>query len=299
MKLRISAALAAVAALSAAALLVPPADAPAPSGRPGVLAPIETVSVAPGRFAYHVSGEFQKGGRAVEGPVVERQLRRGIEIMKYQVSVAEYAACVADGACQPADARKVAGGADMPVTGVSWRDAVAYAAWLSQRTGDTWRLPGDEEWAFAAAERFGPEANGIVEDDDGANPAVRWLAAYRTRADPRERDMLPKPRGHFGVNSNGLADLSGNVWEWTDTCYARNRVDAAGRLAESTVNCGVRVVGGQHRGYMSNFLRDGKSGGCAAGMAPPDNLGFRLVREKTPAIGVALLRRLVGPEARG
>jgi formylglycine-generating enzyme required for sulfatase activity len=298
MKLGISAAVAAVAALSAAALLTPPTDAPAPSGRPGVLAPIETVSVAPGRFAYHLSGEFLDKGRAVEGPVVERQSRHGVEIMKYQVSVAEYGACVADGACQPADARVAASEADMPVTGVSWRDAVAYAAWLSHRTGETWRLPSDEEWAFAAAERFGPEANGIVEDDDGANPAVRWLAAYRYRADPRERDMLPKPRGHYGVNSNGLADLSGNVWEWTDTCYARNRVDAAGRPAESTTNCGVRVVGGQHRGYMSNFLRDGKSGGCAAGMAPPDNLGFRLVREPAPAVGVALLRRIVGPEGR-
>ena len=169
---------------------------------------------------------------------------------------------------------------------------------LSDRTGEDWRLPSDEEWAFVAAERFGDDATGIG-DDDGSNPAARWIAAYRYRADPRERDMEPKPRGHFGVNSNGLADLSGNVWEWTDTCYARNRVDAAGRLAEATTNCGVRIIGGQHRGYMSNFLRDGKSGGCAAGMAPPDNLGFRLVRDPAPAIGVALLRRIVGPEARG
>lgn len=295
MKFRISAAIAAVAALSAAALLIPPADVPAPSGRPGVHGFIETVTVPPGRFDYRLPGEFLRAGRVIEGPVVERQLRRGIEIMKYQVGAGEYAACVADGACQPADTRA---GGDMPVTGVSWRDAVAYAAWLSHRTGETWRLPSDEEWAFAAAERFGDDASGAAAGDD-ANPAARWLAAYRFRADPRDRDMQPRPRGHFGVNSSGLADLAGNVWEWTDSCYVRNRVDGAGRLAEATTNCGVRVIGGRHRGYMSNFLRDGKSGGCAAGMAPPDNLGFRLVREPTPAIGVALLRRLVGPEARG
>ena len=295
MKVHAFAAAAAVASL-AAALMVPVPDAPAPAGRPGVVAPIETVSVAPDRFEYQVAGEFLKSGRVVEGPKAQKQFRRPVEIMKYQVSVGEYAACVADGACQPADTRAAA---DMPVTGVSWRDATAYAAWLSQRTGDVWRLPSDEEWAFAAGERFGPEANGIVVDDDGANPAARWLAAYRSRAAPEERDMAPKPRGHFGVNANGLADLSGNVWEWTATCFVRNRIDAAGRLAESTTNCGVRVIGGQHRGYMSNFLRDGKSGGCAAGMAPPDNLGFRLVREPAPAIGVALLRRIVGPEGRG
>jgi len=295
MKVRISAAVAAVSALCAAALLIPPADAPTSTGRPGVVAPIETVTVKPGRFAYHIPGEFLKAGRVAAAPVVERQFRRSVVIMKYQVSAAEYAACVAENACQPADSHAEG---DVPVTGVNWRDAVAYAAWLSLRTGESWRLPGDEEWAFVAAERFGADASG-AEAEDSANPAARWLAAYRYRATPRERDMQPKERGHFGLNSNGLADLSGNVWEWTDSCYERIRLGAAGRKTETTVNCGVRVIGGQHRGYMSNFLRDGKSGGCAAGMAPPDNLGFRLVRDPAPAMGVALLRRLVGPEARG
>ncbi|HRP78252.1 MAG TPA: SUMF1/EgtB/PvdO family nonheme iron enzyme [Aquamicrobium sp.] len=300
MKVHAVAAVAAAASL-AAAFMMPVPDAPAPMGRPGVIAPIETVSVAPGRFEYQVAGEFLKSGRVVEGPSVEKRFRRPVEIMKYQVSVAEYAACVADGACQPADTRAVGDMpvTIMPVTGVSHRDATAYAAWLSQRTGDDWRLPSDEEWTFAAAERFGAEANGIDAGDDGSNPAARWLAAYRSRAAPTERDAAPKPRGHFGVNANGLADLSGNVWEWTSTCFTRNRIDAAGRLAEATTNCGVRVIGGRHRGYMSGFLRDGRSGGCAAGMAPPDNLGFRLVREPAPAIGVALIRRIVGPEARG
>jgi formylglycine-generating enzyme required for sulfatase activity len=288
---------AAAAALAAAAFLMPLPDSPTLLGRPGVTGPIETVQVAPGRFEYQVAGEFLKSGRVVEGPKVDKQVRRPLEIMKYQVSVAEYAACVEDGACQPADTRMPK--LDMPVTGVSWRDATAYAAWLSQRTGDDWRLPDDEEWAFAAAERFGPEANGLIAEDDGSNPAVRWLAAYRSRGAPVARDMAPKPRGHFGVNSNGLADLAGNVWEWTGTCFMRNRIDAAGRLAEATTNCGVRVIGGRHRGYMSGFLRDGRSGGCAAGMAPPDNLGFRLVRDPAPAIGVALMRRIVGPDARG
>ncbi len=296
MKVHVTAAIAAAASLAAATFLVPVPDAPAPAGRAGVIGPIETIAVAGGRFEYQIAGEFLKSGRVVEAPKVEKQFRRPVEIMKYQVSVAEYAACVADSACQPADTRAHG---EFPVTGVSWRDATAYAGWLSERTGDRWRLPSDEEWSFAAAERFGPEANGIIDDDDGSNPAARWLAAYRYRADPKERDMAPKPRGHFGFNSNGLADLGGNVWEWTDTCFIRNRIDAVGRLAEATTNCGVRAIGGQHRGYMSNFLRDGKSGGCAAGMAPPDNLGFRLVREPAPALGVALLRRIAGTEGRG
>ena len=279
------------AAAVAALLLIPPPDAPDVSGRPGVVAAIETVTVRPGRFDYRVPGEFLKAGRPVDGPMVDKRMRRPIEIMAYQVSAAEYAACAADGACAPADAPYGAA-ADLPVTGVSYRDAVNYAWWLSQKTGESWRLPTDEEWAFAAAERFGDDALGLEEaKEEDANPAARWLAAYRSR-NGAERDPAVKPRGHFGANSNGLFDLAGSVWEWTGTCHARNRVDAAGRLVEATQSCGVRVVGGRHRGYMSNFLRDGKSGGCAAGMAP-DNLGFRLVREPAPALGVALARRML------
>jgi hypothetical protein len=63
----------------------------------------------------------------------------------------------------------------------------------------------------------------------------------------------------------------------------------------STDNCGVRVVAGSHRGYMSTFIRDGRSGGCAAGLAP-DNLGFRLVRQAPSAISYVrgLWARAVG-----
>ncbi len=292
MRFRIPALLAAVATV--AVLGVPQTEAPITAdGRAGVVAAIETAVVQPGRFAYRVPGEFLRAGRPVDGPVVERRLRRPVEIMAYQVSVAEYAACVADGVCRQPDGIQPARG-DVPVTGVNYGDAVRYAGWLSARTGDDWRLPSDEEWSFAAAERFGDDAVGL-EDDDGANPAARWLAAYRSRSGP-ERDAAVKPRGHFGRNTNGLHDLSGSVWEWTTTCYARNRTDAAGRLAEATENCGVRVMGGRHRSYMSFFLSDGKSGGCAAGMAP-DNLGFRLVRDAKPGAVVAFVRRWLNRRA--
>jgi len=46
-----------------------------------------------------------------------------------------------------------------------------------------------------------------------------------------------------------------------------------------TTNCGVRVVEGRHRTYVTDFIRDARGGGCAFG-APPSNLGFRLVREE-------------------
>ena len=45
------------------------------------------------------------------------------------------------------------------------------------------------------------------------------------------------------------------------------------------VNCGVRVVEGRHRTYVTDFIRNARAGGCAVG-TPPANLGFRLVRDQ-------------------
>jgi hypothetical protein len=61
-------------------------------------------------------------------------------------------------------------------------------------------------------------------------------------------------------------------------------LDGASARVTNT-NCGVRVVEGAHRTYMTDFIRDPRSGGCAAGV-PPANLGFRLVveDEKWPAL---------------
>jgi hypothetical protein len=48
------------------------------------------------------------------------------------------------------------------------------------------------------------------------------------------------------------------------------------RIGKPIVNCGVRVVEGRHRTYLSDFIRDARAGGCQVG-TPPTNLGFRLV----------------------
>ena len=121
------------------------------------------------------------------------------------------------------------------------------------------------------------------------NPSVRWLRRYREEAAAkRPADPEPKPRGHYGPNTLGLEDFGGNVWEWTSTCYARVTMNPADGTVETvTDNCGVHVLEGRHRAYMSNFVRDGKSGGCAVG-TPPENLGFRLVRDDVSTIARAI-----------
>jgi len=250
-------------------------DPAGPAAPPAMAAP-QTVAIAPGRLTYRLPGEFQTAERPVDAPEDRVRFRRSFDIMAYQVSAADYALCVADGACDQADGA-VQHRQNLPATGVSFRDANAYAHWLSHKTGEGWRLPTDEEWAFAAAERFSDEG---IDPNGGSDAIARWLARYRSESEAAKgRDPEPKPQGHFGTNSNGLHDVGGNVWEWTTTCYRRVALDRNGRVDTSTDNCGVRVVAGKHRGYMSFFIRDGKSGGCAAGL-PPDNLGIRLVRER-------------------
>jgi formylglycine-generating enzyme required for sulfatase activity len=265
--------------LAAKALLVaaaPMAFAAAGQGWRTAPDPIPVVHVAAGSFDYRVAGAFDRAGRPVNAPVRHWKVGHGLSVMKTQVSAADYDRCVAERACERRPGRD-AGRPDVPAVGVSWQDATAYARWYSTRTGQAWRLPTDAEWAYAAGSRFSDDA---VRGDDGTDSfARRWLARYEEESGRAATDKTPRPAGSFGENERGIADLAGNVWEWTDTCFLRQGVDAEGAATGArTVNCGVRVVEGAHRSYVTDFIRDARAGGCAVG-TPPANLGFRLVRE--------------------
>jgi formylglycine-generating enzyme required for sulfatase activity len=245
---------------------------------------VAVVTIEPGAFRYRLAGEFQRNGLATNGPLRETRIEEPFAIMTSQVSQRDYARCVADGAC-PNVGRIDETAANLPVVGVNWRDATAYAVWLWRQTGDDWRLPSDVEWAYAAGGRFHDDA---IPESDGDGYVERWLAKFDREAARETQPKPPQPFGRFGANERGIVDLSGNVWEWTDTCYERRSLDASGVPAGApTRNCGVRVVEGGHRAYMSDFIRDSLTGGCSVG-APPTNLGVRLVRHRQSALGRAL-----------
>jgi formylglycine-generating enzyme required for sulfatase activity len=194
--------------------------------------------------------------------------------MNRQVTAAEYARCADDGACPRIPHAPAMG--DRPMVGVSWRDATAYAAWISGKTGLSYRLPTDEEWVFVAGEKVRDDALPLV---DPVDPGQAWIARYEAEANrARPAALDPQPIGTFGRNENGLSDIGGNVWEWTNTCFLRMTLGPTGAARVTNTNCGVRVVQGAHRTYMTDFIRDPRTGGCAAGV-PPANLGFRLVIE--------------------
>lgn len=227
-----------------------------------------------GPHAYRPAGEFRQDGKSVDPPLETRVAKAPLHIMKYPVGRAEYAACVADRGCLPTSA---AGLQDLPQTQVSWHDASAYARWFSRQTRMTWRLPTDAEWQRAAAEKFVDDAVGMGAEVD---PSTRWLAEYGRSVSTRgQADLGLRERGAFGENSLGVADMSGNVWEWTDGCVINAKLNAAGEVLESSEFCGARIAEGRHRAVVIDFVRDARSGGCAAGL-PPDHLGFRLVRDR-------------------
>lgn len=282
LKLKAAALGAAVAAPFLAASLAP-SPSPSLDG---------AVSIPAASFSYRVAGDFSRDGKPVVAPLHGIHPSHGLVIMKTQVTAAAYAQCVADGACPRVT--MPTGSLNVPIVGVSWHDATAYAVWISRKTGIPHRLPTDEEWTFAAAEKARDETLPLV---DPADPAQAWIARYDAEAF-RDRPAVAKPQpvGSFGVNSQGVADIAGNVWEWTNTCFLRVSLDGGAERVTNT-NCGVRVVQGAHRTYMTDFVRDPRAGGCAAGV-PPANLGFRLVVENRWS-AVALLERVVNNLYRG
>ncbi|MEY8837918.1 formylglycine-generating enzyme family protein [Cribrihabitans sp. XS_ASV171] len=237
---------------------------------PPPFVPPETVEIAAGEVAWRPLGSFALDGKSRTPREMPVRVE-GFSIMKYQVSRAQYAVCVSEGACEPV----AAVGGHLPQTQVNWADATAFARWYSDRTGEVWRLPSEAEWRRAAAERYGDAAP----DPEARDPGERMLAQYRSGTLLRGiASPSLRPAGGFGVNSMGVADISGNVWEWTTDCMENGTLNADGTIAESEPYCWVRVAGGIHRAAIVDFVRDASVGGCAVGL-PPDHLGFRLVRE--------------------
>jgi formylglycine-generating enzyme required for sulfatase activity len=256
-------------ALAALALMPMTGSSSGGAGTGAIEAPV-VVTIPPHLFLYRPPGDFTRGGAAVNATL--RTFRpRALAIMTREVTAAEYRRCVRDHGCAHLPMR--AGGPDRPAVGVSWLDATAYATWLSRRLGTTYRLPTDEEWAFAAGSRY---RDGAI--PEGGDPGTAALRRYQWEIERDDGiDGAPRAVGSFGVNENGVADMAGNVWEWTSTCFVHEIFGATG--ARSLIrNCGVRVVEGRHRTFMVDFVRDPRAGGCSVGK-PPDNLGFRLVRD--------------------
>jgi len=105
--------------------------------------------------------------------------------------------------------RFVACGLDCPVENVSWKDIAQFIRKLNLKTGQSYRLPSEAEWEYAA--RGGSTADAPITDNAAALNDQVWYIANSRKA--------PRPVATKKSNAFGLHDLYGNVWEWVEDCF--------------------------------------------------------------------------------
>lgn len=127
------------------------------------------------------------------------------EMGTFPVTFEEYDAfCDATGRDKPND--QGWGRGKRPVINVNWYDACDYCKWLSEITGDEYRLPTEEEWEYAC--RAGTTTTYFFGNDP---KDLSKYAVYNTNKSEEVGSKLPNPAG--------LYDILGNVWEWTSSVY--------------------------------------------------------------------------------
>lgn len=141
-----------------------------------------------------------------------------------------------------------------PVVCVSWQDAQAYVAWLNGKvrgksaspSDGPYRLPSEAEWEYAA--RAGTTTWFWWGDDDAGADDHAW---YKGNSGNQTHPVGSKPANPFG-----LYDMVGNVWQWTEDCYADSYVQAPtdGNAVESPNTC-MRVDRGSSWLYPAWLLR--------------------------------------------
>lgn len=120
-------------------------------------------------------------GRSQEWEVPRHRVTIGspFAVGVYEVTFAEWDACVSGGGCgdyRPED--QGWGRGNRPVIGISWEDAQAYVQWLSQKTGQEYRLLSDAEWEYAAragtetARYWGESEAGQCQYENGMDAAI-------------------------------------------------------------------------------------------------------------------------------
>ena len=220
------------------------------------------------------AGEFRMGcvtGRqctSIEKPIREVQIE-SFELSKYEVTFAQWDRCVEYGGC-----RGVKDGGwgrdDRPVIHVTWGDAQAYVAWLSREMGETYRLPSEAEWEYAARARtetlygWGNERGRGQANCDGCRCVN---CGDRT-----------SPAGSFPQNPFGLHEMYGNALEWVQDCWHDSYREApADGTARETDACTARVARGGAWDHKPKQLRAAARWGIHV-TRDYRGLGFRVAR---------------------
>ncbi len=258
------------------------------------------VSVAPGTVIEDVlqdggrgpvmvvmpAGSFAMGNAAgppSEQPVREVTITQPFAMGRHEVTVGEYlrfarAQAVAVNERLDRDAIRE------PMIYVSFQQATAYAGWLSEQTGESYRLPTEAEWEYAA--RSGSSGAYFFGDDPLELCSYANLADESTRKLFRDWQTLAcddgaarrAPVGSYAPNAFGLHDVYGNVSEWVADCGMPGYADAPldGSAAEEGRGCASHGIRGGSWDSTAEELRSAYRNTATDGN---DDRGFRLVRD--------------------
>ena len=214
-----------------------------------------------------------------ERPVHNVRIQQAFAVSKYEVTFAQWDACVLGGGCggyRPDDDGW--GRGTRPVINVSWEDAQAYVSWLSSQTGEGYRLLSEAEWEYVA--RAGSQTAYSWGSDIGSNRAN--CEGCGSRWD----DDRTAPVGSFQANGFGVYDMHGNVWEWVEDCWNDNyRRAPSDGSAWLRGDCERRVYRGGswvqdprvlRSSYRAEYVSRGTTGYRSSAV------GFRVARTLTP-----------------
>ena len=154
-------------------------------------------------------------------------------------------------------------GADYPVVGVSWFEALAYCRWLTKQTGIAFHLPSEAEWEKAAR---GPDGRIYPWGNT-------WEAGRCNSEEANIKGTTPIGTYPTGASPYGALDMAGNVWEWCVTKWQKPypyqledewqaayvEADATRVLRGGSWYSGSKSVRGADRS--GSFPRDRGSGG--------------------------------------
>ena len=216
------------------------------------------------------NGEFQMGSseHPHEKPAHKVRIPSPFAIGQYEVTYAEWDRCVDAGACRYRPERQ--GSPGDAIGNLSWDDANAYLKWMSEKTGQIYRLPSEAEWEYAA--RAGINKRFWWGDDAGSGKANCSDCGSGTKGQPAAA-------GSYKPNPFGLYDTAGNMAEWVQDCWNESYQGApADGSAWAKGNCGLRGLRGGSFGNKSTYVRSSARFRYDSDVRYEAN-GFRVLRE--------------------
>ena len=229
-------------------------------------------------------GSFQMGSNdSGDEQPVHRVTVADFSMSKTETTFAQWDACVAAGGCNHRPDDEGRGRGNLPVINVSYKDITQqYIPWLNQITGESYRLPSEAEWEYAA------RANSTSQYPWG-NTASHNYANYGQDKDEddccggvaRGKDLWVNtaPVHSFSPNAFGLYDMHGNVWEWTQDCWNNHYLGAPDNGQAWLIGiCSTRVLRGGSW-YVTSFVLRSSNRFRTSVSNHDGNIGFRLVQD--------------------